>query len=136
MKKLSAGLLLVSLLLGTAVLAAGAVPFFEAKNVLWTSTTNGQTGWLLIVNMTEGAAYNSLVVEAFTPFSIVDAECKIYSGGKVVATGLTDYMQQQNNTFVRIDLPVSIGYLDFVIVKLQARAAQAISLYSAAFASL
>ncbi|MEW5826890.1 MAG: hypothetical protein AB1778_08695 [Candidatus Bipolaricaulota bacterium] len=136
MKKLGMVVLLASALLVGGALTAGAVPFFEATNVLWTATSDGTVGWLLIVNMDEGVSYNTLIVEAFTPVNIVDAECLIYSGGAVVATGLTDYLAQMANNFYRINLPVEVGYLDFVIVKLAARRAQPIALYQAVFAGL
>jgi hypothetical protein len=135
MKRLAMGLMLTSLLLVAAAFSVGAVPLYEDPNVLWTSTEDGTTGYLLVVNMDEGVSYNTLILESYTPVSLVDDACLIYSGGAVVVQGLTDYLGQLNNNFYRINLPVAVGYLDFVILKLTADYDQSIRLYQATFAN-
>jgi hypothetical protein len=134
MKRLAIGLLLTSLLLGAAALTAGAVPLFEDPNIIWTSTSDGTVGYLLVVN-TSDVVYNTLILEAFTPILLEDAECYIYSGGKIVVSGLDDYLGQMNNNFYRINLPEPVGFMDFVILKITAQYDQAINLFQATLKS-
>ncbi|MDD5646767.1 MAG: hypothetical protein PHW86_06315 [Candidatus Bipolaricaulis sp.] len=132
MKRLAIGLLLTSLLLSAGALTAGAVPLFEDPNIVWSSTVDGTIGWLLVVN-TSDVVYNTLILEATTPILLEDAECYIYSGGQIVVSGLSDYMGQMADTFYRINLPYSVGFMDFVILKITSEYEQPINLFQATF---
>ncbi len=131
MKRLAIGLLLTSLLLG-AVLTVGASPVFEDPNVVWSTTLDGTVGYLLLVN-TGSDMFNTVILVASTPIALVDAECYIYSGGQIVVSGLDDYMGQLADTYFRINLPQSVGFMDFVILKITSTNDQAIKLFQAMF---
>jgi hypothetical protein len=131
MKRLAIGLLLTSLLLG-AVLTVGASPVFEDPNVVWSTTLDGTVGYLLLVN-TGSDMFNTVILVASTPIALVDAECYIYSGGQIVVSGLDDYLGQLADTYFRINLPQSVGFMDFVILKITSTNDQAIKLYQAMF---
>ena len=130
MKRLAIGLLLTSLLLGAGALTVGAAPLFQDPNVVWSTTVDGTVGYLLLVN-TSSDAFNTVILVASTPFDIVDAECYLYSGGQVVVSGLDNYLGQLANTYYRINLPQSVGFMDFVILKITSSNDQAIKLFSA-----
>ncbi len=132
MKRLAIGLLLSSMLLVAGALSVGAVPVYEDPNVLWTTDEAGTTGYLLVVNM-DDVSYNTLILESYTPVSIVDDECFIYVDGTIVVEGLSSYLGQLNNNYYRIDLSESVGYMDFVILKLTSDYDQPIRLYQAMF---
>jgi len=131
MKRLAIGLLLTSLLLGAA-LTVGASPLFEDPNVVWSTTLDGTVGYLLLVN-TGSDMFNTVILVASTPIALVDAECYIYSGGQIVVSGLDDYMGQLADTYFRINLPQSVGFMDFVILKITSTNDQAIKLFQAMF---
>jgi len=131
MKRLAIGLLLTSLLLGAA-LTVGASPVFEDPNVVWSTTLDGTVGYLLLVN-TGSDMFNTVILVASTPIALVDAECYIYSGGQIVVSGLDDYMGQLADTYFRINLPQSVGFMDFVILKITSTNDQAIKLFQAMF---
>lgn len=131
MKRLAIGLLLTSLLLGAA-LTVGASPLFEDPNVVWSTTLDGTVGYLLLVN-TGSDTFNTVILVASTPIALVDAECYIYSGGQIVVSGLDDYLGQLADTYFRINLPQSVGFMDFVILKITSTNDQAIKLYQATF---
>jgi hypothetical protein len=131
MKRLAIGLLLTSLLLGAA-LTVGASPVFEDPNVVWSTTLDGTVGYLLLVN-TGSDMFNTVILVASTPIALVDAECYIYSGGQIVVSGLDDYLGQLADTYFRINLPQSVGFMDFVILKITSTNDQAIKLYQAMF---
>jgi hypothetical protein len=131
MKRLAIGLLLTSLLLG-AVLTVGASPVFEDPNVVWSTTLDGTVGYLLLVN-TGSDMFNTVILVASTPIALVDAECYIYSGGQIVVSGLDDYLGQMADTYFRINLPQSVGFMDFVILKITSANDQAIKLFQATF---
>ena len=131
MKRLAIGLLLTSLLLGAA-LTVGASPVFEDPNVVWSTTLDGTVGYLLLVN-TGSDTFNTVILVASTPIALVDAECYIYSGGQIVVSGLDDYLGQLADTYFRINLPQSVGFMDFVILKITSTNDQAIKLYQATF---
>lgn len=131
MKRLAIGLLLTSLLLGAA-LTVGASPLFEDPNVVWSTTLDGTVGYLLLVN-TGSDTFNTVILVASTPIALVDAECYIYSGGQIVVSGLDDYLGQLADTYFRINLPQSVGFMDFVILKITSTNDQAIKLFQATF---
>lgn len=131
MKRLAIGLLLTSLLLGAA-LTVGASPLFEDPNVIWSTTLDGTVGYLLLVN-TGSDTFNTVILVASTPIALVDAECYIYSGGQIVVSGLDNYLGQLADTYFRINLPQSVGFMDFVILKITSTNDQAIKLYQATF---
>lgn len=131
MKRLAIGLLLTSLLLGAA-LTVGASPVFEDPNVVWSTTLDGTVGYLLLVN-TGSDMFNTVILVASTPIALVDAECYIYSGGQIVVSGLDNYLGQLADTYFRINLPQSVGFMDFVILKITSTNDQAIKLYQATF---
>jgi len=131
MKRLAIGLLLTSLLLGAA-LTVGASPVFEDPNVVWSTTLDGTVGYLLLVN-TGSDMFNTVILVASTPIALVDAECYIYSGGQIVVSGLDDYLGQLADTYFRINLPQSVGFMDFVILKITSANDQAIKLFQATF---
>jgi hypothetical protein len=131
MKRLAIGLLLTSLLLGAA-LTVGASPVFEDPNVVWSTTLDGTVGYLLLVN-TGSDMFNTVILVASTPIALVDAECYIYSGGQIVVSGLDDYLGQLADTYFRINLPQSVGFMDFVILKITSTNDQSIKLFQAMF---
>lgn len=131
MKRLAIGLLLTSLLLGAA-LTVGASPLFEDPNVVWSTTLDGTVGYLLLVN-TGSDMFNTVILVASTPIALVDAECYIYSGGQIVVSGLDDYLGQLADTYFRINLPQSVGFMDFVILKITSTNDQSIKLFQAMF---
>ena len=131
MKRLAIGLLLTSLLLG-AGLTVAASPLFEDQNAVWSTTLDGTVGYLLLVN-TGSDTFNTIILVASTPIALVDAECYIYSGGQIVVSGLDNYMGQLADTYFRINLPQSVGFMDFVILKITSSNDQAIKLYQATF---
>jgi hypothetical protein len=131
MKRLAIGLLLTSLLLGAA-LTVGASPVFEDPNVVWSTTLDGTVGYLLLVN-TGSDMFNTVILVASTPIALVDAECYIYSGGQIVVSGLDNYLGQLADTYFRINLPQSVGFMDFVILKITSTNDQSIKLFQAMF---
>jgi hypothetical protein len=131
MKRLAIGLLLTSLLLGAA-LTVGASPLFEDPNVVWSTTLDGTVGYLLLVN-TGSDMFNTVILVASTPIALVDAECYIYSGGQIVVSGLDNYLGQLADTYFRINLPQSVGFMDFVILKITSTNDQSIKLFQAMF---
>ncbi|MCX6094124.1 MAG: hypothetical protein NTY63_04775 [Candidatus Bipolaricaulota bacterium] len=131
MKRLAIGLLLTSLLLG-AGLTVAASPLFEDPNVVWSTTLDGTAGYLLLVN-TGSDTFNTIILVASTPIALVDVECYIYSGGQIVVSGLDNYLGQMADTYFRINLPQSVGFMDYVVLKITSSNDQAIKLYQATF---
>jgi hypothetical protein len=48
-------------------------------------------------------------------------------------SGLDDYLGQMADTYFRINLPQSVGFMDFVILKITSANDQAIKLFQATF---
>jgi hypothetical protein len=140
MKRLVLGLLLASLTLGIG-LAAGATPYLQDSNVIYTATKAGTDAWVLIYNdYNAGLTVNAAYLTGFTSFRIVAAGSYVCQlGGTPVA--LTDAIvrgdiAQSLNKMHRL-LVGEIGPGGYVVLHLQpTKAGEMVKLFEAKLLNL
>lgn len=122
MKRLVLGLLLASLTLGIG-LAAGAVPYLQDSNVIYTSNAAGTEAWVLIYNdYNAGKTVNAAYLVGYASFQITAAGSFIQPlGGSAVA--LTDAIvrgdiAQSTNKLHRLPLGTNLGPGGYVVLHL------------------
>lgn len=122
MKRLVLGLLLASLTLGIG-LAAGATPYLQDSNVIYTANAAGTDAWVLIYNdYNAGLTVNAAYLTGFASFVIVaDGSYVQYPDGTVRALTATDVradLAQSLNKMHRLPLG-NIGPGGYVVLHLQ-----------------
>jgi hypothetical protein len=123
MKRLVLGLLLASLTLGIG-LGAGAVPYLQDPNVIYSSNIAGTEAWVLIYNdYNAGLTLNAAYLTGFQSFRIVADGSFIqqYDGTVTALTAAIvagDLVQSQNKMH-RLMLGTLVGPGGFVVLHLQ-----------------
>lgn len=128
MKRLVLGLLLASLTLGIS-LAAGAVPYLQDPNVIYSANEAGTDAWVLIYNnYNDGLTVNAAYLTGYASFRILAAGSFYQQlGGNPVAlraqsatvpTVLNDIAQSLNKMH-RTPLGAEIGPGGYVVLHLQ-----------------
>ncbi len=140
MKRLVLGLLLASLTLGIG-LTAGAVPYLQDQNVIYTSTAAGTDAWVLIYNdYNLGLTVNAAYLTGFTSFRIV-ADGSFIMSASGVQTAITAAviggdLVQSINKMHRLPLG-AIGPGGYVVLHLQpTKAGEQVKLFEAQLLNL